>query len=52
MDDVALSAWNLAGGLEWSAIPLVAEILDVDDVEGLVRRMVVIRNGLRARRDD
>ncbi len=52
MDEAALDAWNLAGGLEWPALPIVAAILGVDDIEGMVRRMVVIRNGLRARKDD
>lgn len=48
-DEVAIMAWNLAGGMEWAGIPIVADILGVEDIEDLVRRMVVIRNELNKR---
>ena len=31
------------GGLDWSALPIVVEMLGIEDVDGLVRRLVVIR---------
>jgi hypothetical protein len=44
---LALEAWNLMGGLDWSALPTVAEILGVDDVETLARLVAHLRNDLR-----
>jgi hypothetical protein len=32
------------GGLEWSAVPTVAAMLDVDDVDLLIRGLVQIRD--------
>jgi len=37
-------AWNLMGGLDWAALPTVAAMLDVDDVDLLVRGLVQIRD--------
>lgn len=41
-------AWNLMGGLEWAALPVVAEMLGVADVDRLVRQLVVIRDKQKA----
>jgi hypothetical protein len=51
MDEAALDAWNLLGGLEWAGIPYAIAVLDVDDVEGLLHRMTAIREHLRGRND-
>jgi hypothetical protein len=32
------------GGLDWSALPVIAAMLDVDDVERLVRGLVQLRD--------
>lgn len=40
---LAVAAWNLMGGLVWEALPVVCEILGVDDPELLIRQLVVIR---------
>jgi len=40
---MALEAWNLMGGLDWAALPVVAEMLGVSDVERLIRQLVTIR---------
>jgi len=44
---LAIEAWNLMGGLDWSALPIVAEILGVEDVETLARLVARLRNDLR-----
>lgn len=41
--EVAVEAWNLMAGLDWSALPLVVEMLGVEDVERLIRNLVTIR---------
>ncbi len=44
---VAFSAWRLLsngmGGVDWAGLDLVVELLGVSDVEGLVRRLAVIK---------
>lgn len=37
----------MGGQIDWNALPLVAEMIGADDVEQLVRDLVVIRDGLR-----
>lgn len=32
------------GGLDWAALPIVAEMLGIDDVEKLVVQLVTIRD--------
>jgi hypothetical protein len=36
------------GGLNWAALPVVAEMLGVDDVDRLVRDLVTMRNHFKA----
>lgn len=31
------------GGIDWAALPVIVEILGVNDVESLVRRLIAIR---------
>jgi len=40
---VAVRAWNLLGGLDWAGLPVVAEVLGVDDIEWLVDQLTIIR---------
>lgn len=41
-------AWNLMGGdVEWSALPTLAELLDVDDYELWVRGLCAMRNAMK-----
>ncbi|HZW25169.1 MAG TPA: hypothetical protein VFF26_06785 [Gallionella sp.] len=41
----AIQAWNLMGGsIDWAALPIVAEMLGVHDVELLIHLLVKIRN--------
>ena len=43
-----MEAWNLMGGsLDWQALPVVAELLSVDDAEMLVRGLAQIRDHFR-----
>ncbi len=44
---IALSAWNLMGGLDWQALPIVAEMIGVTDIETLVVQLVAIRDWQR-----
>jgi len=32
------------GGIDWAALPVVAEILGIDDIETLVVQLVAIRD--------
>ena len=41
---IAIRAWNLCGGMEWAAIPVVADLLGVRDVERLIYQMTIIRD--------
>jgi hypothetical protein len=41
--DLAVRAWNLMGGLDWAALPIVVEMLGIVDVEMLVTQLVAIR---------
>jgi len=41
---LAVMAWNLLGGLNWDGLPLVVEMLGIDDVDALVRNLVTIRD--------
>lgn len=40
-----LKAWNMMGRqIDWSALPIIVEYLDVDDVEILIDGLLEIRN--------
>jgi hypothetical protein len=43
---MALKAWQMLGGCDWSGLPMVAEILGIDDIEGLARSLAHLRNEL------
>jgi hypothetical protein len=32
------------GGLNWTALPIIVELLGVDDVELLIEQLLIIRN--------
>lgn len=32
------------GGIDWSGLPIVAEVLGIEDIETLVLQLCVIRN--------
>ncbi len=32
------------GGIDWAALPIVSELLGIDDIESLITRLVVIRD--------
>lgn len=34
----------LGGAIDWAGLPVVAEILGIDDIELLVQQMLLIRN--------
>ena len=38
------------GGMDWAALPLVADILGAEDIERLVREIVAIRDFQAAER--
>lgn len=42
--DLARRAWNLMGGLDWAALPVVVELLGVADPERLVYQLAAIRD--------
>lgn len=41
-----MRAWNMMGGLDWTALPIVAELLGVEDLDLLVSQLVAIRDEL------
>ena len=42
---LAVEAWNMMGGeLNWQAIPILVDMLEVQDVEKFIREIVQIRN--------
>lgn len=32
------------GGLDWAALPVVAELLGIEDVDELIHHLVILRN--------
>jgi hypothetical protein len=40
---LAVRAWNLMGGIDWAALPVVAEMLGIEDIETLVINLTEIR---------
>lgn len=45
--DLAVRAWNLMGGLDWQALPIVAEILGIAEIEPFIARLLAIRDWQR-----
>lgn len=43
----AVKAWNLMGGLDWAALPVVAEIFGVTEIDVFVHQLVAIRDRQR-----
>lgn len=41
---MALAMWNTMGGIDWHALPLLVSLYDVQDPEGLLNRLVTIRD--------
>jgi hypothetical protein len=39
-----MRAWSLLGGIDYNGLPVVAEMLGIDDIELLIRQLVLIRN--------
>jgi len=39
----AFKIWNTCRGLDWQALPLLAEIHGVEDIEMLIEELVIIR---------
>ena len=44
----AIQAWNLMGGMDWAALPIVVEMLGVSDPETLIQQLAAIRDHQRA----
>ena len=44
---LAVKAWNLMGGIDWAALPVVAEMLGFSDIEKLIVQLVAIRDRQR-----
>lgn len=48
-NELAVTAWKLMGGLDWSAFPTVCLLLDADDPLGLAQRLAAMRDHFRNR---
>lgn len=46
---LAIRAWNLMGGIDYAGLPVVAEMLGIDDIGLLVEQLVLIREHQRAK---
>ena len=46
---LSIRAWNIMGGIDWSALPVIAEMLGIGDIETLVLQLVAIRDAQRER---
>jgi len=45
---LAIKAWNWMGGqIDWTGLPLIAEILGVDDLEVLIVQLAALRDWQR-----
>ncbi len=45
---VAISAWNMMDGLDWSALELIVDLLAVVDVELLIAHLMLIKTHLQS----
>ena len=46
---LSIRAWNIMGGIDWAALPVIAEMLGIDDIDTLVLQLVAIRDAQRER---
>ena len=44
-----MAAWNTMGGLDWSALPVLVEMLGVRDPEPFITQLVAIRERMQQR---
>ena len=42
--NLALRGWNMLGGMEWSGLEMVADLLGVEDVEIFVIQLAALRD--------
>jgi hypothetical protein len=43
-NNLAVALWNQMGGIDWAALPILIVLYDIADLEGLLNRLVVIRD--------
>ncbi len=51
MARLAITVWNTMGGLDWAALPIVADLHGITDIETLVALLVAIRDDQTAQQD-
>jgi hypothetical protein len=44
---IAIRAWNLMGGIDWAALPVIAELYGITDIDILIHQLVAIRDSQR-----
>lgn len=42
--EIAIKAWNMMKGIDWQALPLIAEMLGVVELESFITQLITIRN--------
>lgn len=43
-----IDAWNIMGGqIDWAALPVICEMLSVDDPELMITGLVILREAMR-----
>ena len=41
---LAIRAWNVMGGLDWAALPVVSEMFGISDIDIFVHQLTAIRD--------
>lgn len=47
-----MELFNLMGGLDWAALPIMFALFDVRDPAAMITRLAIIRDAVNAPRDD
>jgi hypothetical protein len=41
---LAVEGWNMMQGIDWQALPVIVEMLGIEDVDLYIRQLLTIRN--------
>lgn len=44
-----MQAWNIMGGIDWQALPIVVDMLGISDPENLIYQLVTLREHQRTK---
>ena len=46
---MAVEAWNMMGGIDWTGLPVVVEYFGITEVDQFISRLISIRDYLKAK---